>query len=322
MKKIFVFLALLLLSCTAAAEAIPGAWDDMVTQLTDDVPVLQSGAFSGSPSSVLVIPEGYRKEMDLTEALSDSRISWVINRSGCRLTVPSDVRVFQDFCLTGLKAGDTIIFGHYPQSENGTDRTAIEWIVLSINKGKALLISKYGLDCCQYNEFDLNVQWKTCSLRKWLNTTFMDRAFTKEQQAAIQLTTLDNGHSQHLDFKEIDSDRFDDSGTFKNYDETYDRLFILSYNEAQHWFGSIYPGTENEEARLTPTAYAFSQGAEDNGETASGETAGTWWLRSPGARLNYAAVVEDDGDPNQEAVISRNVMVRPCFWMNLRALEK
>ena len=47
--------------------------------------------------------------------------------------------------------GNTVLFGAYPQTEEGGDNTPIEWIVLDTQEGKSLLISKYGLDARQYH---------------------------------------------------------------------------------------------------------------------------------------------------------------------------
>ena len=77
-----------------------------------------------------------------------------------------------------VTAGDTVTFGVFPQEENGKDQTPIEWIVLDVQDGKALLISKYGLDarpCVKISDYRnlKDVTWEDCELRAWLNETFL-----------------------------------------------------------------------------------------------------------------------------------------------------
>ena len=63
------------------------------------------------------------------------------------------------FLVTGKKPlqvsiGQIVTLGHYPQTAEGTDQTAIEWIVLDYDEvnHKALLLSRYGLDAMAYNK--------------------------------------------------------------------------------------------------------------------------------------------------------------------------
>lgn len=48
-----------------------------------------------------------------------------------------------DMGLFDCKIGDTIQFGKYAQTSSGRDQTPIDWKVLAIENGKALLLSKY-----------------------------------------------------------------------------------------------------------------------------------------------------------------------------------
>lgn len=54
--------------------------------------------------------------------------------------------------FSNTKVGDTIHLGHYNQdnnSENGVDE--IEWVVLTVQDNKALVVSKLALDCRAYH---------------------------------------------------------------------------------------------------------------------------------------------------------------------------
>ena len=50
-----------------------------------------------------------------------------------------------------VKEGDIVEFGRYMQ-KNDNDMDNIEWNVLDVKDGKALLLSRYALDFKQYNE--------------------------------------------------------------------------------------------------------------------------------------------------------------------------
>ncbi len=85
-----------------------------------------------------------------------------------------------------------IQFGSYPQAKDGVDKTPIEWLVLVHDNNRALLISRYGLDSQPYNTEITETTWEKCTLRKWLNETFLNAAFSKEEQAKILLSNIDN----------------------------------------------------------------------------------------------------------------------------------
>ena len=99
-----------------------------------------------------------------------------------------------------VKSGSVVTFGRYPQTAEGDDETPIKWIVLTTDEKSVLMISIYALDCQPwasqddvYNVlFGGTVEWKTCALRKWLNTTFLDKAFTKEEKDVLLSMTLKN----------------------------------------------------------------------------------------------------------------------------------
>ena len=78
-----------------------------------------------------------------------------------------------------VAAGDIVSFGTYEQDNNTSNgKENIEWLVLAKEGKRVLIISKYVLDCQQYNSTRTSVTWETCSLRKWLNETFLNAAFS------------------------------------------------------------------------------------------------------------------------------------------------
>ena len=203
-----------------------------------------------------------------------------------------------------------VTFGHYPQMAEGNDNTAIEWIVLQKEGNKALLISRYGLDAQPYNaEYTKDVTWETCTLRTWLNDTFMNKAFTEEEQKAILTANVDNSSIQGY------------SGwSTHGGNNTQDQIFLLSYAGTNKYFDVTYSDDNNTKARVQPTAYAEKQGAytSSSNKTADGDNAGWWWLRSPGDLQRGAALVSSAGSRDYYVSYDSGC-VRPALWVNLES---
>lgn len=217
--------------------------------------------------------------------------------------------------------GDAITFGSYEQDNNPDNGPEpIEWIVLDVRDGKALLLSKYGLDAKPYNrEFDY-VTWETCTLRTWLNKDFLKAAFSKTEQQAILLTDVDNSDSQGFDWSTIRNGNYATGGN-----NTQDKIFLLSYAEANRYLGVQYRKIGDDDpylkSRAASTAYAKARGANhsDSRETADGEPAVWWWLRSPAATAYCAANVLDDGCLYSFDVRIEDGVVRPALWIDLNS---
>ncbi len=221
------------------------------------------------------------------------------------------------------EVGGTVEFGTFPQGRNGEERK-IEWIILDKDSNRAFLISKYGLDAKPYNEFsdkafckvcgspafkkvgntykcqicglkyDLGATWETCSLRTWLNETFYENAFNTNEKNAIQDTL-------------VTADKNPSSGTDPGND-TKDRLFLLSINEAQQYFK-----TDLDRACAgTEFCYAQKDCKPQNGNC-------SWWLRSPGCDLDHAATVDSVGDVSTDGNFANidSDAIRPALWINL-----
>ena len=213
-------------------------------------------------------------------------------------------------CGDAIQKGDIITFGSYEQdnvTSNGEE--AIEWIVLDVVNGKALLLSKYALDCQPYNTEYVNVTWETCTLRNWLNSDFYNTAFNASEKTKIQSTTLVNANNPNC-------------GT-NGGNNTTDKVFLLSLsdiNNTNYGFASSY-FDDDVARRCQPTAYAKAQGCFTS--TTSGYEGNCWWwrLRSPGDYSNSAAEVRYDGyvDYCGGFVNNDNSGVRPVLWIDLES---
>lgn len=196
-----------------------------------------------------------------------------------------------------LTVGDYIEFGKYEQDNNTSNgKEAIEWLVLDVQDGKALVISKYGLDVEPYHSSQVDVTWETCSLRSWLNNEFINNAFTAGEKAIIPTVTVSADENEDFDT---------DPGN-----STKDKVFALSLAEANKYFGS------NDERKCVATAYKLSK----NISCTDGDIC-TWWLRSPGNAQNFAAVVITTGVAHTLGLPAEYyyVAVRPALWINLES---
>lgn len=203
--------------------------------------------------------------------------------------------------IKNIKRGDSYIFGTYEQDNNiSNGKEAIEWTVLDKDGMSLLLVSKQALDCKRYNTSYTDVTWENCSLRKWMNNSFLNEAFSEEEKALIQSTTVSayNNPSYNTD----------------PGNDTTDKVFLLSINEAKYF-------NSDEARKCAPTAYAKAQGAltSDTNKTTSGAATCWWRLRSPGSGRNVAAIVNDDGSVgcNGNFVDTDDGCVRPALWISL-----
>ena len=204
--------------------------------------------------------------------------------------------------IKNIKIGDSYTFGTYEQDNNTSNgKEAIEWTVLDKDGMSLLLVSKQALAWQQYNTSYTDVTWENCTLRKWLNGTFLNNAFSTEEQAQIQNTTVSADNNPQYSTNPGNA--------------TTDKVFLLSINEVEKYFNS------NEARKCAPTAYAEAQGVwtSDTYKTPSGAATCWWWLRSPGSNQDEAAGVYVDGSVCE---YGRNVnhvhgAVRPAMWITI-----
>jgi len=213
--------------------------------------------------------------------------------------------------------GDVILFGSYEQDnqpDNGPE--PIEWTVLEVQEGKALLLSCCGLDAVPYHEpwNEDDFTWETCTLRAWLNDSFLNTAFTGEEQGKILLTAVDNGPEQG-----------NSQWTLDGGNDTEDRIFLLSFAEAARYLDLQYvymhdpDEKSNAAAQARPTAYAVARGVMVNGDYVlrSDRDMGDWWLRSPAHYPGFASAVSVSGFLGAPRASTKTVAVRPALWIGL-----
>ena len=226
------------------------------------------------------------------EELSCTRSSIVIRKELCTLKLGKwFIENFE--CLQNIKKGSYITFGAYEQDNNiSNGKEDVEWLVLEVKDGKALVISKYALDYKKINASVTSVTWETCTLRKWLNSDFINSAFTAEEKEMIPTVTV--------------------SADKNPGNTTQDQVFLLSITEANKYFSS------DSVRNCKPTEYAVAVGAHAfsyNGNC-------SWWLRSLGRHQLLPAYVDVYGDVIERGPLINNNThaVRPALWIDLNYL--
>ena len=208
------------------------------------------------------------------------------------------------------------VFGSYEQDgdlSNGPE--PIEWLILDENDNGTLLLSRYVLDCVQYNPIrKTEVTWETCSLRSWMNNDFYNAAFDDEEKASINTVTISNP-----------------GGPYTDGNNTSDRIFALDVFEEREYFGYYDPWWSQSSFRgglspiAPPTLYAESRGVytltiTNDDYWLSGEKySAHWWLRSPGPTSfgsHMACNFTSDYGDCWQYVDREDIGVRPALYIN------
>ena len=173
----------------------------------------------------------------------------------------------------------------------------ISWTILSENTtdGTALILCDMIIDSQEYYITDSGtrtIDGKTVypnnyahsTIRKWLNETLYNTAFSELQKQIILTTTVDNSVTTT-----------NSSSNQYACENTQDKIFLLSYVEATN---SSYGLNLTAARRKKTTDYAQAQGAYTSTSTDYAGN-GWWWLRSPkDYNYDYAEKVFYGGDLN------------------------
>ncbi len=199
--------------------------------------------------------------------------------------------------LEAANVGDYVAFGAYEQDNNTSNgKEEIEWLVLDKQDNKVLVISKFALDCQKYNTSYRDVTWEKCSLRKWLNSDFVNSAFSANEKAMIPAVA-------------VAAHKNPDYGTNPGK-TTQDQVFLLSIQDTNKYFSA------DSARQCKPTAYAVASGAIKSN---SGNC--WWWLRSPGDVEGNAAIVYSGGGISEGGSVVNHDLgaVRPALWIDLNS---
>ena len=174
----------------------------------------------------------------------------------------------------------------------------IKWRVLSVDGDDALIMADNALDV---QAFDSNkgTLWESSSVRKWLNSTFLERAFTDTEQQAIAKSVIVNRGNSY--WKTEDAN------------DTVDKIFLLSEEEA---LSLVYGFTDTIAA--AKSRVAVNTDYAENGGESEWKCSKEWWLRTAGCNSNYAVSVREDGYVSQYGQsYSQKQMIRPVLHLDL-----
>ncbi len=201
--------------------------------------------------------------------------------------------------LSKAKVGDEIQFGKYEQDNDTTNgKEPIDWIILSKEENRVLVVSKYVLDAKAYklSDEDATVTWETSYVRKWLRIYFLSVAFNSDEQKHIPKVTLQNESNQY--------------SNVSGGNDTEDQVFILSLDELKNYFGSEFQYYNNyfvSDAIVKPTPYAVRKGAVSTvldsscspdstyNQKNAGKEGTIWFLRTPQDDQKGACIVWEEG---------------------------
>jgi len=173
--------------------------------------------------------------------------------------------------------GSTIRFGPY------------DWRVLTVENGKALLITEDIVKKQLYHVSIAKTDWKRCSLNLWLNEVFYKKRFSKDERTCI---VSGNGKNQRL-------------------------VFLLSEDDIRKY----YPGLKrkNTNSDKSEICYEPDERLVASLVVPNGKQAHMWWLQQS-SFAGEAPYVDSVGSVHifhGERVNNTEGGVRPALWLNL-----
>ncbi len=216
---------------------------------------------------------------------------------------------------SGWTTWGRVYFGHYLQDSNGKGwykNQPIQWRVLGKDgEGYALLLADKNLDCEPFNHAKINgLSWENSDLRKWLNSDFMDAAFTEEEQSMIEYTDTSSNDTYIGKTENINGN---------------DKIFLLTQNDVSNEnYGFHHEvGLADSERVAKSTDYNVNY---KNIHLISGpgllqNDYHNWWLRNTRPEYSgYAYRVDYDGNAGQGRDVNAvHIGVRPAIRINLSA---
>ena len=195
--------------------------------------------------------------------------------------------------------------GYYTDNVYWFAYETLNWTVLEEKNGEMFLLCNSIIDSQEYYDNYNNREisgatvyannYAESNIRKWLNDTFYETAFTSLQQSLIKTTEVDNSAKSTMPYGVTWNDGVNEYACAN----TNDKIFLLSEEEVtnpNYGFSSNPEDCGTISARMRmPSDYAQSQGCEKS-ESASCLGNAFWWLRSPSDCDNENVYgISDDG---------------------------
>lgn len=198
--------------------------------------------------------------------------------------------------------GDRVYFGRYQQNSNfAVGSEPILWRVLQVERDTILLLSEYDLESRNINDTFTEATWESCTMRRWLNTVFLEKAFTNCEISAIadsEIRTPVNKAWRSEPVRDV-----------------VDKVFLLSVGESTNpKYGFMKNYYRKSESRTVQnTQYATVNDGYTKAE--NGNTC--WWLRTSGIETQFAYYFTSGCGTFSNFVGRRNDAVRPALRLRL-----
>jgi len=196
--------------------------------------------------------------------------------------------------------GSKIKFGTYEQDNNPKTKESLEWKICDIDDNRYLLVSSYCIDYKQLHKKYQEITWEECDLRKWLNDSFYDQAFSKKEKELVGLSEIKTNIYQFS----------------SDYVITQDKVFILSDNELLEYTS----GTSS--IGVTTYAQAIYKKIESkNGNSEHKEISNYqgYWVRDPDIVNNSKwNCVELNRILGNSKPVNEYYFVRPTIWIEVK----
>ena len=266
----------------------------------------------------MLLLSGCGKQAESTEVITEE--------SNTEEPEPATTEALETVTLKDAEIGDIVQMGTYEQDGDAETEDPICWDVLDKDGDAVLLISH---DVIAYQRFSNSrkcVIWEDSQIRTWLNQEFYAEAFDETEQASIRETTLENpstvGFAAHVDPS-------GDVQVRESRPDTKDKIFLLSWKEAEQYYGNRLTDAsvlgrrpsravlQKRKAIFTdliieelPAMYPYSRHLPDGTERLP------WMLRSTGMKDYTILVIGYEGKWDQDYPDSYNG-VRPVMWVNV-----
>ena len=266
----------------------------------------------------MLLLSGCVKQAESTEVITEE--------SNTEEPEPATTEALETVVLKDAKIGDIVQMGTYEQDGDAETEDPICWDVLDKDGDAVLLISYDVIAYQRFSDSRKCVIWEDSEIRTWLNQEFYAEAFDETEQASIRETTLENpstvGFAAHVDPS-------GDVQVRESRPDTKDKIFLLSWKEAEQYYGNRLTDAsilgrrpsravlQKRKAIFTdliieelPAMYPYSRHLPDGTERLS------WMLRSTGMKNYTIFVIGYEGKWDQDYPDSYNG-VRPVMWVNV-----
>ncbi len=266
----------------------------------------------------MLLLSGCGKQAESTEVITEE--------SNTEEPEPATTEALETVALKDAEIGDIVQMGTYEQDGDAETEDPICWDVLDKDGDAMLLISHDVIAYQRFSDSFKCVIWEDSQIRSWLNQEFYAEAFDEAEQASIRETTLENpstvGFAAHVDPS-------GDVQVREGRPDTKDKIFLLSWKEAEQYYGNRLTDAsvlgrrpsravlQKRKAIFTdliieelPAMYPYSRHLPDGTERLP------WMLRSTGMKDYTILVIGYEGKWDQDYPDSYNG-VRPVMWVNV-----